>query len=336
MQGEVPPLPLASSSRPGVLRVGHQPEHRTQLAWAAQQAGQMSCRTLQQQQRRGRWAPFVSFYSTAVFTETGWGNKPCLWLAMHSGSNNSFHPAAAALLPTLANTMQLPVNMLIWPPSSNLAYPILQEVDREHLSQTVLKLISSVASTAPTDDKSREAVIWHPAAVAVNTQSLNDPLGFGKIDVVNLRLVSRGSNGAVDQCFSMKSAWIPNNCSEQQVWHPTCDYNIIQQAAVLLLVLNALHLLLLLSCWCVCAYPSSLPPGTSGWWCCRSSLAGWGPGTHQQQGGNQGMGEEKRAILCAVLLVCQPAPTRACCRCLLSVRMHEAHHASRVHVLPAC
>jgi hypothetical protein len=66
---------------------------------------------------------------------------------------------------------------------------ILQEVDREQLSGTVLKLISSVASTAPTDDKSREAVIWHPAAVAVNTQSRNDPLGFGKIDVVNLRLV---------------------------------------------------------------------------------------------------------------------------------------------------
>lgn len=55
----------------------------------------------------------------------------------------------------------------------------------------MLKLISSVASTAPTDDKSREAVIWHPAAVAVNTQNLNDPLGYGKIDVVNLRLVSR-------------------------------------------------------------------------------------------------------------------------------------------------
>lgn len=53
----------------------------------------------------------------------------------------------------------------------------------------MLKLISSVASTAPTDDKSREAVIWHPAAVAVNTTNLNDPLGFGKIDVVNLRLV---------------------------------------------------------------------------------------------------------------------------------------------------
>jgi hypothetical protein len=66
----------------------------------------------------------------------------------------------------------------------------LQEVDREQLSGTVLKLISSVASTAPTDDKSREAVIWHPAAVAVTTQNLNDPLGFGRIDVVNLRLVS--------------------------------------------------------------------------------------------------------------------------------------------------
>lgn len=53
----------------------------------------------------------------------------------------------------------------------------------------MLKLISSVASTAPTDDKSREAVIWHPAAVALHTTNLNDPLGFGKIDVVNMRLV---------------------------------------------------------------------------------------------------------------------------------------------------
>jgi hypothetical protein len=73
----------------------------------------------------------------------------------------------------------------------------LQEVDREQLSNTVLKLISSVASTAPTDDKSREAVIWHPAAVAVTTQHLNDPLGFGRIDVVNLRLVSCAASNRI-------------------------------------------------------------------------------------------------------------------------------------------
>lgn len=61
----------------------------------------------------------------------------------------------------------------------------------------MLKLISSVASTAPTDDKSREAVVWHPAAVAVTAHgaALNDPLGFGRIDLPNLRLV-RGVGGS--------------------------------------------------------------------------------------------------------------------------------------------
>lgn len=81
----------------------------------------------------------------------------------------------------------------------------LQEVDREQLSGTVLKLISSVASTAPTDDKSREAVIWHPAAVAVTTTNLNDPLGFGRIDLVNLRLVgtNAGCGTSLVTCTKM-------------------------------------------------------------------------------------------------------------------------------------
>jgi len=70
--------------------------------------------------------------------------------------------------------------------------PLLQDVDREQLSQTVLKLISSVASTAPTDDKSRDAV-WHPTTTLTVTQHLHDPLGFGKIDVINMRLVGHTS-----------------------------------------------------------------------------------------------------------------------------------------------
>eukprot|EP00879_Flechtneria_rotunda_P018324 GHRR01019221.1.p1 GENE.GHRR01019221.1~~GHRR01019221.1.p1 ORF type:complete len:279 (+),score=98.16 GHRR01019221.1:542-1378(+) len=63
-----------------------------------------------------------------------------------------------------------------------------QEVDRDQLSQTVLQLISSVASTAPTDDKSRDAV-WHPTTTITISHNLNDPLGFGTIDVDNMRLV---------------------------------------------------------------------------------------------------------------------------------------------------
>lgn len=56
----------------------------------------------------------------------------------------------------------------------------------------MLKLISSVASTAPTDDKSRDAV-WHPTTTLTISQDLfNDPLGFGTIDLVNMRLVRCG------------------------------------------------------------------------------------------------------------------------------------------------
>lgn len=77
----------------------------------------------------------------------------------------------------------------------------VQDVDREQLSQTVLKLISSVASTAPTDDKSRDAV-WHPTTTLTVTQNLHDPLGFGKIDVINLRLVSAHTH-ALDNCLQL-------------------------------------------------------------------------------------------------------------------------------------
>jgi hypothetical protein len=65
----------------------------------------------------------------------------------------------------------------------------LQDVDREQLSSTVLKLISSVASTAPTDDKSRDAV-WHPTVTfTVSQDQYQDPLGFGTIDLLNMKLV---------------------------------------------------------------------------------------------------------------------------------------------------
>eukprot|EP00775_Hariotina_reticulata_P008992 gene8992-9164_t len=73
-----------------------------------------------------------------------------------------------------------------------------QDVDREQLSQTVLKLISSVASTAPTDDKSRDAV-WHPTTTLTVTQNVHDPLGFGKIDVINLRLERANDQAAAWQ-----------------------------------------------------------------------------------------------------------------------------------------
>jgi hypothetical protein len=63
-----------------------------------------------------------------------------------------------------------------------------QDVDRDDLSRTALKLISNVASTAPTDDKAREAV-WHPTTTITVTAELNDPLGLGRIDPVDLRLV---------------------------------------------------------------------------------------------------------------------------------------------------
>uniref|UniRef100_A0A383VH62 Exocyst complex component SEC5 n=1 Tax=Tetradesmus obliquus TaxID=3088 RepID=A0A383VH62_TETOB len=67
-----------------------------------------------------------------------------------------------------------------------------QDVDREQLSSTVLKLISSVASTAPTDDKSRDAV-WHPTVTfTVSQDQYQDPLGFGTIDLLNMKLERPG------------------------------------------------------------------------------------------------------------------------------------------------
>jgi hypothetical protein len=75
----------------------------------------------------------------------------------------------------------------------------LQDVDREQLSSTVLKLISSVASTAPTDDKSRDAV-WHPTVTfTVSQDQYQDPLGFGTIDLLNMKLV-RATTCCVLRC----------------------------------------------------------------------------------------------------------------------------------------
>jgi hypothetical protein len=67
-----------------------------------------------------------------------------------------------------------------------------QDVDRDELGKTVLKLISSVASTAPTDDKSRDAV-WHPTSSITVTAELVDPLGLGRINPDTLTLVSSSS-----------------------------------------------------------------------------------------------------------------------------------------------
>lgn len=71
-----------------------------------------------------------------------------------------------------------------------------QEVDRAALAASALALVSSVAQTAPADDRARDAV-WHPtsgAAVVAIAQhdggGLADPLGFGRIDVANRRLVA--------------------------------------------------------------------------------------------------------------------------------------------------
>ncbi|WIA14506.1 hypothetical protein OEZ85_003026 [Tetradesmus obliquus] len=67
-----------------------------------------------------------------------------------------------------------------------------QDVDRAQLSSTVLKLISSVASTAPTDDKSRDAV-WHPTVTfTISQDQYQDPLGFGTIDLLNMKLERPG------------------------------------------------------------------------------------------------------------------------------------------------
>jgi hypothetical protein len=71
-----------------------------------------------------------------------------------------------------------------------------QDVDRDELGKTVLKLISSVASTAPTDDKSRDAV-WHPTSSITVTAELVDPLGLGRINPDTLTLVSSWPGHAV-------------------------------------------------------------------------------------------------------------------------------------------
>ncbi|KAF6265699.1 exocyst complex component Sec5-domain-containing protein [Scenedesmus sp. NREL 46B-D3] len=69
-----------------------------------------------------------------------------------------------------------------------------QDVDREQLSSTVLKLISSVASTAPVDDKSRDAV-WHPTTTfTVSQDQYQDPLGFGTINLLNMKLERPGAD----------------------------------------------------------------------------------------------------------------------------------------------
>ncbi|KAI8462855.1 MAG: exocyst complex component Sec5-domain-containing protein [Monoraphidium minutum] len=62
-----------------------------------------------------------------------------------------------------------------------------QEVDRAELADSALALISSIAQTAPTDDKSRDAV-WHPTTTVTVTAELVDPLGLGRIDPATLRL----------------------------------------------------------------------------------------------------------------------------------------------------
>jgi hypothetical protein len=61
-------------------------------------------------------------------------------------------------------------------------------VDRGELSASALALISSIAQTAPTDDRSRDAV-WHPTTTVTVTQELVDPLGLGRIDPAAMRLV---------------------------------------------------------------------------------------------------------------------------------------------------
>lgn len=53
---------------------------------------------------------------------------------------------------------------------------------------TAMRLITNIASTAPTDDKSREA-IWHPTTTLTVSAELVDPLGMGKIDPDKLCLV---------------------------------------------------------------------------------------------------------------------------------------------------
>lgn len=79
-----------------------------------------------------------------------------------------------------------------------------QDVDRGAIAASALALVSSVAQTAPADDRSRDAVVWHPSAATAAVggavgvgggggaaAELFDPLGFGRIDTAAMRLVSR-------------------------------------------------------------------------------------------------------------------------------------------------
>jgi hypothetical protein len=69
-----------------------------------------------------------------------------------------------------------------------------QEVDRAELSASALALISSIAQTAPADDRSRDAV-WHPTAAVTVAAELVDPLGLGRIDPDRLALVGGVAGG---------------------------------------------------------------------------------------------------------------------------------------------
>lgn len=87
-------------------------------------------------------------------------------------------------LPPLWRPPKLRRPLLLSPPT---------QVDRGELAASALSLISSIAQTAPTDDKSRDAV-WHPTTTVTVTQELVDPLGMGRIDPQAMRLV-RGAGG---------------------------------------------------------------------------------------------------------------------------------------------
>jgi hypothetical protein len=65
----------------------------------------------------------------------------------------------------------------------------LQDVDRDEVASTALRLFASIAATAPTDERARDSM-WQPAmAPPPQQQELIDPLGMGKIDPANMRLV---------------------------------------------------------------------------------------------------------------------------------------------------
>ncbi|GBF96117.1 hypothetical protein Rsub_08993 [Raphidocelis subcapitata] len=70
-----------------------------------------------------------------------------------------------------------------------------QEVDRAELSASALALISSIAQTAPADDRSRDAV-WHPTAAVTVAAELVDPLGLGRIDAARLVLERQADAGS--------------------------------------------------------------------------------------------------------------------------------------------